>query len=139
MSQENAEVVRRWIDLWTRRDWAAYEAIHDPHVVVIPPEGWPDGEVSIGCEAWIRQSIRLKESWAADRNELEELHVTGSQVVIGARWITKGRDSGIEFDRTLWAVFTLLNRRITRIDWFLDRAEALEAVGLLEQDAHADS
>jgi hypothetical protein len=39
-------------------------------------------------------------------------------------------DSGIEFETPLWAVFTMLRGTVTRIEWFLDRAQALEAVGL---------
>jgi hypothetical protein len=73
MSQENVKLVRRWFELWTDCDWKDYEAIHDPHVVVIPPDDWPDGEVSIGRDAWTRQSIRLKDSWQTDRNELDEV------------------------------------------------------------------
>jgi ketosteroid isomerase-like protein len=132
MSQENVEVVRRWFNVWTTSDWTAFEAIHDPYVVVIPPEDWPDGEVSIGRDAWIRQSIRLKESWETDRGELDEIHEAGSHVMAETRWVTKGKDSGIEFETALYAVFTLLKGTVTRIEWFLDRAQALEAVGLSE-------
>jgi ketosteroid isomerase-like protein len=139
MSQENVEAVRRWFESWTQPDWTAFGALHDAYVVVIPPEGWPDGEVSIGRDAWIRQSMRLKESWETDRGELDQIHEAGSHVIAETRWITKGKDSGIEFETGLWAVFTFLKGRVTRIEWFLDRVQALEAVGLPEQDAQADS
>ncbi len=36
-------------------------------------------------------------------------------------------------------VFTMRKGRISIIECFWDHAEALEAVGLSEQDAHADS
>jgi ketosteroid isomerase-like protein len=132
VSQENVEIVRRWFEVWSEDDWPAFEAIHDAHVVVLPPDDWPDGEVSIGRDAWIRQSRRLKDSWEKDRNELDEVLDTGGHVLAGTRWITKGRDSGIEFEMKLWAVFTFSRRCVTRIEWFRDRSQALEAAGISE-------
>ena len=48
MSQENPEVVRRSIELWNEGDLAAFVALHHPDVVVVPPDNWPDGEVTRG-------------------------------------------------------------------------------------------
>jgi ketosteroid isomerase-like protein len=133
MSRENVEMVRRWFEVWSEDDWTAFEAIHDPHVVVLPPDDWPDGEVSIGRDAWIRQSMRLKDSWQTDRNELDEVLEAASHVLAGTRWITTGQDSGIEFETRLWAIFTLSPQgKVTRIEWFRDRSQALKAVGLSE-------
>ncbi len=66
------------------------------------------------------------------RNELDEVLDTGGHVLADTRWITKGRDSGIEFEMRLWAVFTCSRRCVTRIEWFRDRSQALKAVGLSE-------
>jgi hypothetical protein len=61
--------------------------------------------VSIGRDAWIRQSTRLKESWEIERGELDQLHEAGSHVIAETRWITKGKDSGIEFESVVhWAL-----------------------------------
>jgi ketosteroid isomerase-like protein len=38
-----------------------------------------------------------------------------------------------------WQVWRFDTGKVTRWEEYLDRAEALEAVGLSEQDAHADS
>jgi ketosteroid isomerase-like protein len=132
MSQENVEIVRRWIDVWNRGDWAGFAAVHDPNVVVLPPDGWPDGEVSRGRKAWTRQVIRIKDSWEADRIEPDQLHDTGSHVVMHNRWTTTGKDSGIDFEAQFWVVFTFSTGAIMRIEFFLDRTRALEAVGLSE-------
>ena len=40
---------------------------------------------------------------------------------------------------TVWYLATLRSGLLVRFDAYLDRKEALEAVGLSEQDAHADS
>ena len=47
-AQENPEVVRRSIELWNEGDLAAFVALHHPDVVVVPPDNWPDGEVTRG-------------------------------------------------------------------------------------------
>jgi hypothetical protein len=51
----------------------------------------------------------------------------------------EGRFSGIHVDAAVFAVVTLRNRLIVRLDEYTNRREALEAVGLSERDAHADS
>jgi ketosteroid isomerase-like protein len=130
MSQQNVEIVRRWVELWNKGDWATFGAIHHPDVVVVPPDSWPDGEVSRGRDAWTRQVIRIKDSWEADRIEPDQLHEAGSQVIMNNRWATKGKDTGIEFEARFWVVYTLTAGSITRIEFFLDRSRALEAAGL---------
>jgi hypothetical protein len=52
-----------------------------------------------------------------------------------------GRASGISLGGDIPAtnVWDLADGKIRRVRIFLDRREALEAVGLSEQDAHADS
>jgi ketosteroid isomerase-like protein len=39
----------------------------------------------------------------------------------------------------LFQVWTLRDGKVVEMRMFMDRVEALEAVGLSEQDAHADS
>jgi ketosteroid isomerase-like protein len=132
MSQENLDVVRRSIELWNEGDLAAFVALHHPDVVVVPPDTWPDGEVTRGREAWLREGMRIKDSWESDRATVGHLHEAGSNVIIQLRWIAKGKDSGIEVETQLWVVYTLSAGSITRVEYSLDRSRALEAVGLKE-------
>jgi ketosteroid isomerase-like protein len=132
MSQENLDVVRRSIELWNEGDLAAFVALHHPDVAVVPPDTWPDGEVTRGREAWLREGMRIKDSWESDRATVGHLHEAGSNVIIQLRWIAKGKDSGIEVETQLWVVYTLSAGSITRVEYFLDRSRALEAVGLKE-------
>ena len=54
-------------------------------------------------------------------------------------WDAGGKESGVETTRPLAFVFRLRDGRIVRGESYLDVSEALDAVGLSEQDAHADS
>ena len=51
----------------------------------------------------------------------------------------KGRASGIEGDHRYFQLFTFRGGKIVRMESIIGKAETLEAVGLSEQDAHADS
>lgn len=70
---------------------------------------------------------------------LDEIHDAGNHVIARTRWITTGKDSGIDFETRFWAVFTLSAGKVARIEWFLDRSRALEAAGLLEKGTRTDS
>ena len=50
-----------------------------------------------------------------------------------------GAGSGLELDLSEAQVWELRSGRAVRVDVYGSAAEALEAVGLSEQDAHADS
>jgi ketosteroid isomerase-like protein len=135
MSKENLDTVRRWVELWNAGDLAAFEALHAPDVETVPPDGWPDGEVSRDRDAWMKQVIRIKDSWESDRIEPEELHEAGNSVIMRDRWTTTGKGSGIIFENLFWVVFTFASGTITRLEFFMDRSRALEAAGIAGQGA----
>lgn len=63
----------------------------------------------------------------------------GDQVVFIFRMTAKGRGSGVEVKRRDGMVWTLRDGQVIRTDYYNSEAQALEAAGLSEQDAHADS
>src|SRR5437762_2926548 len=95
MSQENLEVARRLLETWNSADWETFKALHDPDVVAIPIEGWPDGVTAHGIDAWCREAKMLIDSWGEQRAEVAELRAAGERVLVVLRWVTRGRDSQI--------------------------------------------
>ena len=77
--------------------------------------------------------------WAAYRLKNEKA------IDLGERVLLLNRDRGLregstqEVEGRIAAVFTIRDGKIARLDAYTTHAEALEAVGLSEQDAHADS
>ena len=71
--------------------------------------------------------------------DVEQFFDAGDQVVVFFTSRGRGRISGIAVSRKLAQVATVRNGRVTKIVGYDDRAKALEAVGLSEQDAQADS
>jgi ketosteroid isomerase-like protein len=55
------------------------------------------------------------------------------------RYTGRGESTGLELDQTFASVYTMRDGMTVTMHDYGTRAEALEAVGLSEQDAHAES
>ena len=99
----------------------------------------PDHGVYRGLEA----IEKLFASWIEVYPDLKvwpvEARANGERVFVWVRLSGHSAHSGAPLDMEGAHVVTLENGKIRRLEEFLDRAEALEAAGLSEQDAHADS
>jgi len=145
VSQENVELVARTIpsaDLnfaELARDDAIYAAyLEDVHSlfhanVVFVNHGFPAGEMSCVGLAGVRSLFRdWYKPWKAYRTEVERA------VDCGERVLHLTRDFGVlwgaaqEITLTLGCVYTIRDGKIARWDVYLDRADALKAVGLSE-------
>ena len=134
MSQENVETVRKLYGFFARRDVAAaFPDYADPSLELRVPPIYPDTPGVFrgleGVESWI---AIVDEVWAEWRFEPERYLDAGSTVVVLARLVAEGDTSGIHLERQVAHVWTLDNKRATRIEVYLDPAEALEAAGLQE-------
>ena len=138
MSQENVEIVRAAIHAWNRGDWEA--ALKDA-----APSFEFDFSRSVGPGRAVYSLDQMRgyfhefvEPWESLRLEADEFIEAGEHVVMPNTLHAKGRD-GIEVQaRAAW-VWTIRDGSIARLCFYQERQEALEAVGLSEQDAHADS
>jgi ketosteroid isomerase-like protein len=137
MSQENVEIVRAAIDSGNRGDWDA--ALKD----VAPSFEW-DNSRAIGADnrgvftAGDARRFLEDNLWESAWIEIDELIPVGDQVVVPHTLHVRGRD-GIEVQARITWVFTIRDGKIERNCLYQDKREALEAVGLSEQDARADS
>jgi ketosteroid isomerase-like protein len=131
MSEENIEVVRKAIayEYHGVGDRAEAEAIFDPDVVMNPIHVI-DEEPSYGPGA-------MRDDWERWASAFEELNVTfeeiidaGGQVVVVAHHQGRGRGSGVEVDARFYEVYTLRGGKVSRVDEYAEREEALEAAGL---------
>ena len=138
MSQENVELTRAFFEAWNAGDMNAVRESYDPHVVVRYVEGWPEGlEPVMGREAVMRQWEQQREAFDADTAEPVEIIDLGDRVVVRFIWSAVG--SGPDLSMEVTSVSTVRKGKSILVEYFWDHAEALEAVGLSEQDAHADS
>jgi ketosteroid isomerase-like protein len=86
----------------------------------------------------MRQAEQMRDTWDSDAGELMSDYIeAGDRVVV--RFIWRGAGHGPESNMEFTGVYTVRKGKILTIEFFRDKAEALEAVGLSEQDAHADT
>ena len=81
----------------------------------------------------------MDEVWEEFRAEAREFVDAGDRIVAMGRMTGKGKGSGVEVEDEFAGIWTVREGRVVRWEMQTDRAAALEAVGLSEQDAHADS
>ena len=144
MSQENVEIVRAIYERFSKGDFRASADLLDSHVVlVLGPEFGPEFPAAgayLGTDAvaaYTRES--LLGTWADFAMETEEILAAGDSVLVGVRQRGVGRTSGAPTELRYFTTWSFRGRKVIRIESFRGRAEALEAVGLSKQDAHADS
>ena len=141
MSQGNVEIVRRMYELWGRMDWEGMLELVDPDVEQHGTVGGlGEGNVSRGVDE-IRQRFEAEniEVWEEHRIEPVRLIDAGERVVVIQHEYQRGKGSGVEIEIDTATVFDVRDGRIARIQPYMNPAEALEAVGLSEQDAHDDT
>lgn len=140
MSLENVELVHRSYRMLEELQEAkphalehAFRDCFDERVEVRIPDAYPEGaQVFRGREGLTRWVASTKEIWDEWRFEPERFLDAGEQVVAFVRVLARGGSSGVTLDRKTAHVWTLRDRRVTRCEVYLDRSEALEAVGLRE-------
>ena len=130
MSREDLEVTLRSLELWNRGELDAWKEMYRQDVKVLPPEGWPEAEPADDIDAWFRQGLRLRDSWATQRIEIDEVREVGGRVLCLFRWITTGKDSQIELETPMAFVNTVVDGKIARQEFFGDREQALAAAGV---------
>jgi uncharacterized protein (TIGR02246 family) len=134
VSQENVEVVRRVVEAFNRRDWAAWNTLYHPDAEWVDPPEVPGSGVHRGRES-IRQYFDELLEIAADgfNIEVDALEDVGRDcVLIRARTVLLARGSGIPIDAKVFQLVDLEDGRVRRVRNFRSSQEALEAVGLSE-------
>ena len=131
MSAQNVEIVRRFADHWARGDWDGIAGLVDPEVEQHSTVGGvEEGRVMHGFAEMRRDYESVEESWDEHRMEVDDVLDAGDRVVLLHREYQRGRGSGLELQIDAAVVFDLRDRRIVRIQGYMDRAAALEAAGL---------
>ncbi len=143
MSQENVEAVRAMLEaigpVTETDDWL--DEFCDPEIEWHDVPIYPSAGVHSGRDAIRRHAAEFEDAWADWGIEIEDIRAAGDRVVARIRYHGVGKQSGAPITGGLrnpatGAVFELRAGRILRVVQFVTHAEALEAVGLSEQDAH---
>ena len=133
MSQDDLDVIRRWIDAWNGGDIDAWADLLDPNAEAVTDPSWMEAGPFKGRAAIRKWFGALEESWDGHgKVVLRELFEVGDNVVARWDWTARGRASGIGFSLDVTSVNVIEKGKIVRQQYYLDHATALKAVGLEE-------
>jgi ketosteroid isomerase-like protein len=138
MSQQNVNLIRAGFEAWNRGDMEALRKLYAPDVVMRPVENWPEPGPFVGREAVMRQWEQQRDTFDADA-----LQPIGDFIAVAdhvlARLIWRGAGRGPQADLEMTSIWTVRRGQIVGQEFFWDHTEALEAVGLSDREAHAES
>jgi ketosteroid isomerase-like protein len=133
MSQENVELAHEVYRAFNRRDLDFVLGLFDPEVEVHDPPEMPDSAVHRGIGAVRRDWERTFDSFEDFAIEIEECRDLGNdELLLFLRYRGRGRTSGAAVEASMAHVATIREGKLLRLRQFLDRQNALEAVGLRE-------
>ena len=139
MSQENVAWIKRFFKLYNRREIDAWVRMMAPDLEWhVDPED-PDTTVHRGPEAAKLYGLTWAEMMDATIEVREIFEASDDQAVAWTRIGSRGGLSGVPAGMDLAFIFKLRDGLVTRVQETQGKREALEAAGLAEQDAHADS
>jgi ketosteroid isomerase-like protein len=138
MSQENLEIVKAAIDAYNREDWDALVDAAAPGFELDFSRAVGPWHGVFGRDQFRRVLSDISGAWESLRVEPHEFIEVGDVVVVPWTTYATGRD-GIELTSSVTNVWTIRGGAIDRVTMYQERQDALEAVGLSEQDAHAES
>jgi len=134
MSKEDVEVVLDQYAATNERDFHRVMSYYDDDVELVAKEPWLQAGVFRGREAvgswfgdWFSTFDRDARFDVKEARELEN-----GTVLLVADHHARGRGSGVEVRGTVIWVYRLRAGKITRVEGFASRDEALEAAGLRE-------
>jgi ketosteroid isomerase-like protein len=139
MSQENVDRVYQVADAFNRRDLDAFLAFWDEDAEfvsrLVAIEGGYHGHD--GIRRWWES---LLDTWSDLTLEVVDLHAIGDDLTL-ATVILRGHGAGsdVPVEQMQWHVMRWRDKKAVWLKIYDAKAEAREAVGLSEQDSHADS
>ena len=132
MSQENVDIARRGLEAFNRGDRDAWLAARHEDYEILPIGDWPDAPAIRGREAGWNFYVDVARTLDFERADSDFVDAGADKVLGHQRHGARGRISRADVEVDYWIVTTFRDGRVLRDEWFRDRAEALEAVGLTE-------
>ena len=133
MSQENVEVVRRWLTAMNGGPQAAGESLPEfceADVDYYPVRKFPEARPCHGLEELSEFVNRYLDALLAEWAIEDMIEVGDDRVFVHETMRTEGRGSGVKLEGDLYQCFWLRHGRIFRIEDHLTLSGALRALGL---------
>jgi ketosteroid isomerase-like protein len=138
MSDEKFEAILQQLRAINARDVDAYMAYSTEDIELVPATGMIEGTYR-GRSGIERFFADLSDVAVDIELSVDHVEPVGDRVLSFESGSGTGRVSEVGLEVPFTSIYEFRDRRISRVRVFLDRQEALKAVGLSDNDAHADS
>ena len=138
MSQENVETIRWIYDRWERERQIDVREF-DPEFEMRTPSMKLEERTHRGYEGYRAWRADNEEVTSENWFEAESFRDLGDHVLVSGWVRLTGKSSGVQTRDPYVQLWSFRGGKPSRMEVFRTPEEALEAVGLSEQDAHADS
>jgi ketosteroid isomerase-like protein len=131
MSRQNVELVRAAYCAVVREDWDGAAPMFHPDAEFRGTVGGVEPAiVQHGLQQFRKTQDEDLEAWDERRFEPEAFIDAGDRVVVLQREFRRGRGSGVEVEASTAVIFEVREGRVILVQGYMDRAAALEAVGV---------
>jgi uncharacterized protein len=139
MSQEYIENIERAYDAMSRLDAEAMVALCEPDVEFRSRIAEADDVTYRGHDGVRDYIANLAEVFEWVQTEPLDVVEESDRAVVCNRFRARGRHSGVEVEERFFQALRFRDDKVRWWAFYPSKTEALEAVGMSEQDAHADS
>jgi ketosteroid isomerase-like protein len=129
VSQENVDLVRRWLWAFENDESAFSESTH-PEIQWAPFE--ENHTISHGLAGATRIRTGWLDAWAEHHMDIEEMMDRDDDVVVSLHLTARGEGSGVEVDVRLYGHFKVRDGKVAYLFERQDRTAALDAAGMRE-------
>jgi ketosteroid isomerase-like protein len=131
MSQHNVEVVRRMCEAFLAGDVAdALDALHADVKWHGTIGGLEEGRTAHGHDEVIEGFMESLRDWESHSLAMEDCLDAGDRVVVLWHEVGRGKASGVDVETRTAVVYTVRGDEVVEVQGYMDRRQALAAVGL---------
>jgi ketosteroid isomerase-like protein len=130
MAEEEQRIVRESVAAWNSGDVDSVLPYLDPEVELIPIRSLLEGGAYHGHDGMRRYAADVGEEWDRMHLVIDEMRDVGGDVLILGRFQARGKASGVEIDAPAAWLTTVRDGRVTRMQAYSTRDDALRATGL---------
>jgi ketosteroid isomerase-like protein len=130
MSQESVALVRNGFAAFEQGDLSGMLDLMADDLVTYRAD--PDGATYHGKEGFLEATVDWMEGFSDWSVIPEEFIDAGGYVLVRVRQVVRGEASGISIEGEFWFVFEVRGSQVSRVSFYVRRAEALAEAGALE-------
>ena len=130
MSQENVELIRQGFAAFEQGDMSQLLNLMADDVLTYRAD--PDRATYHGKEGFLEATADWSEGFSEWSVVPEEFIDAGNFALARVRQIARGETSGIPVEGEFWFAFEIRGTKVSKLSFYTSRADALEAVGLVE-------